>query len=489
MSSALASIDELRWTGSVKAAVSLAQQRLEEGKHEAGAAFQRQVASRLSGFPGALEKDIGAGGTCVGIVAAKANWPSVVLADGRGYSCCIPFHDGHLAVVDFGFLVDAALFVFFATRPRDYAQHVAAAIFALSVLRKGRAIPFNVDLVELAFRLDGTGMRSIVCNLADMIALHEVGHVYVAANGNGFLAMDVVADADAFKRLVEAHAQGLQLENFVVNPGIPTSCWEVLRNPKTGYGRLVLPGHDSREIVEYAPDVFAALARSVLDAQGPPHAGTLQVWRARYPMWTLTALLLEAIEDEAKGGAWTRGMREMARSSSGKPLRTTHPRAVTRNDVLLFHLRELLHERGVEGRTEADGAYWRTFKQQHSAIWSEQLMMHHELLVQDIRLHEPPGDAERWITAFDILAGKARCRFDELGPKARFLASRVLGELRDLSAAYRDGLVPYLDLPSKEEEIGRRILDGSVQAIFPSLGGLAGDLDCVAKFGSSIDVS
>jgi hypothetical protein len=446
----LATVDELRVTGSVSAAMALAQERLLVPDPSVLAGLYRSFSRRLASFPPDLRKDVSIGGKAAGIVCPDGGWPPVVIAEGFGRSCCMKFDDGHLAVVDAGFFVNASLFVFFVSSPSPAGSIVASAILGLAILFGGRQVPFAEDLVALAMASSKPVFEEVLRTIVDMVALHEIGHAYVASSGSTFLAIDTVPIDEAVDYFARTLAEGRIVGEF--RPGrAATSVWDTVTDPATGKSRLVLPGWDAFELNEYAPDVFALLARSVLDAQGSPRPETLALWNINYFVWTIVALMIDLTEAEVAGGAWNSTMRNIIRISEGARPRSTHPASPTRNDVVLFHLYELWT--AVDGKTR--DAVWPQIQRDHDEIWSNDAHLHLNHFVEVLREGHGMTEPDEFVEFVDELGVDS---WSELSLQAKSIIGRVLGPFAGLGAAARLGKLPISEVPGYEARLGANLL-------------------------------
>lgn len=449
----LATIDELSSAGGSELADALATRRLVDAVPSPGTPLLRALAHRLSGFPSDLAGHFGRGGASVGLngrIDAPASSPlRLVLCDGA--STRLRFHDGELIAVDPNFIIGAALVAFFATRPAPYAPAVAASLLALRVPFRNHELPFQNELVALATLLDGKIMRTILTEVCDLVALHEIGHVYVDRHGAGFVRMEVVSPSDAKMCLAHAEQTGHVLQVF--EPGARlTSRWDVLRDQKSGRATLILPGTDRHEIDEYAPDVFALLARSVLDCRGPLRPDWLPILTLRFLVWSLTMLVQEATELEAEGGRSWRDTRRILRRQAGARQRPTHPAASTRSDVVLFHIGELIGELDSDRLVEL----WGSLAGTHDKVWSDEIDMGIALLEHWLEGSPDTEQLAPWSEVFDAHVGK---RLGDVGARVKCLAIRTLGELRGLGALASRTAMPHAEVLVAERQIGDRITE------------------------------
>lgn len=402
----LPTIDDLREFETAGEAVDHARRLLAAAPNTMEAALVRGLAAKISGFPQALAKDLAAGGQSVGLLPIGPEGFEVLLVNGP--SCRLEFADKPIAAIGAPFVLQEALINFFASSTMPHASIVAATVFVIAGALRGRAMPMLHETSLLTWMISDSGARSVQADVGDLLALHEVGHIYADKHGTGFTA---------FSMHSENESGVCEVQPFIG----ANSHWSMGIDPITRRQRLLLSPEDAHELHEYAPDVFALLARTVLDHQGPV-GDLLQVTPVRLAIWSWVMLLTETIEDMNSGGPFMKATREAIRHSEAGSIRRSHPRSGTRADVLMFHMRQLLEQHaGPENENLV-----RQLEGVHASMWTEAPLKHLHLalhMAADEREdHWPEETAE-----FDRIFGPGM--YHHLTPGIKYLCIKVLKPL------------------------------------------------------------
>ena len=441
----LPSIDDLLDAASATQALEDSERRLLSADNDLRLKLLRGLSNRLVAFPQALMADLSSGGESVGLVPIGPDDIRVLLVNGD--SCRLNLGDGALAAIDASFVLKASELTFFATWPVPYASLVAATLFVATAVIRHRPIPFQFELAALTWMMSESGARSVQADVGDLVTLHEIGHSYAELHGTEFVDMVVFPKHEANNISPVLAKDGWQLSSFRG----AASMWGVLRNQLNNQSKLVLPSYDERELIEYAPDIFALMARTVLDGQGPVRVNGLHVLPARHVIWSWVMLLQESIQEQAEGGEAWRLVRQLQRRADGARARPTHPASATRSDVLLFHMLRLVDR---FGGVETAGLRSKLMDQQQ-AIWSEKPLIHLHLLLDPLIQSERSVAMKPWIEQFDA----AQSDYGDLPPGLKYLCARVLSPLADLATTCLRGETPRSLAAILAKKIGSETLD------------------------------
>lgn len=416
-------------------------------------AIQKSIANRVLAFPADLERDLENGGSAVGIEPLSGKSWSVVLAHSDGRPRRLSFSDGSIVALDYDYVVKAFLFCYFAVTSKQHGPVVATSLLGLVSGIPNGPIPFQDELWAYAWRSDQNLAHSVFSDIVDFVVLHEAGHIYLDDKGSDFLQMVVVDPARAADGAQAVFGPESVVTEFSVGTESRT-LWQQVTRP--GHKpQLILPGTDASERREYGPDIFALLARYILDSQGPPDSRlVLQVTPARMLFWNLL-FVFEAIVEESMGvGIANQNMLEIRRREARRE--RTHPHAHSRVSVLHFHIADLL--RRLAG-ADAD-ATMSVCNGIYDNLWSDRFWTGVALVANACERQADNAKTEQWGPVFDSMDARLGSAHTDLRPNLKCLVVKTYSEFCGLMSAAALGTVPPDRFAAFELEIGERIIQG-----------------------------
>jgi hypothetical protein len=231
-----------------------------------------------------LRADFQSTGETFGVRSVVSEHVYFILGDNGGASCILRYENDVLIVLDRNVILQAFLFSYFMTLPDSYARIVAAVLLVLGGHRAHGPIPFQEQLANFAATRNRTLAYQTLNDVVDFIALHELGHI--AEQPPESLLHVIIHDSKSAIEIDRLIYEDIRQFGNPGNERLPRhrcfgtyrlfeTChqgFSTLRRSIDDPWSLYIDHEKSRKLGEFASDMFAVYARSILDSSGGFHS-------------------------------------------------------------------------------------------------------------------------------------------------------------------------------------------------------------------------